>query len=102
MYDQPGSFPYQDRRRIEAAVLVLMLTEDLPWRADELAERLSAPTGLIALATATLRADGLLISDGEKLRASWTAVRGDEIANWHDSNERRACMQPQGAAIPLY
>lgn len=102
MYDQLGSFPYEDRRRIEAAVLALVLAEDWPWRASELAERLRVPTDVIALATATLRADGLLVSDDGKLRASWTAVRGDELAGWRDSIKRRACMQPQGGAIPLY
>lgn len=102
MYDQLGSFPYEERRCVEAAVLALALAEDWPWRADELAERLRVPADVIALATATLRADGLLIADGEKLRASWAAVRGDELAGWGDSIKRRASMQRLGAAIPLH
>jgi hypothetical protein len=101
--------PYEDRRRVEAAVLALVLAEDFPWRADELAERLRLHADLIRLAAATLRADGLLISaptcsrgSGEGLRASWAAVRGDELAGWGDSIKRRACMRGRGGAIPLH
>jgi hypothetical protein len=93
---------YERRRRVEAAILALMLAEDWPWRADELARRLRIPVGMIGLGTATLRADGLMVARGELLRASWSAVRGNELANWHDSNKRRVCMQAWGAAISLH
>ena len=99
MRDPFGSFPYEDRRRVEAAVLALVLAKDWPWRAGELAERLHLPADVIGLAAATLSADGLLASDGEKLRASWTAVRGDELAGWGgDSIKRRVFLPTQGAA----
>jgi len=103
MYDQLSSPPppYERRRRVEAAVLALVLAEDWPWRADELSYRLHLPADLIALATATLVADGLLVSDDGKLRASWTAVRGDELAGWHHSIKRRVYVPGSGAAIPL-
>jgi hypothetical protein len=93
--------PYEQRRHVEAAVLALVLAEDWPWRTNELAERLDVSVDVIGLATATLIADGLLITDDRKLRASWTAVRGDELANWRDSNERRVYVPGFGGAIPL-
>lgn len=107
MHHPLGSIPYEERRRVEAAVLALVLAEDWPWRADELAQRLSLPADVIGLATAMLRADGLLISEGDRLRASWTAVRCDELGRYRpvvgpDSNERRGYVQGCGAAIPLY
>ena len=71
---------YEQRRRIEAAILALVLSEDWPWRASELAQRLRVPADVIGLGTATLRADGLMVARGELLRASWAAVRGDELA----------------------
>jgi hypothetical protein len=96
------SIPYERVRRLEAAVLALVLAEDWPWQTDELAVRLHVPTDLIGLVATTLRADGLLVMDGESLRASWAAVRGDELAAWHDSNKRRAHMPVREAAIPTY
>lgn len=96
------SLPYEQRRRIEAAILALVLTEDWPWRVGELAQRLRLPADVIGLGTATLRADGLVVVRGETLRASWTAVRGDELANWYDSNKRRVRLSRHGAAIPLH
>ncbi|MGA9314763.1 MAG: hypothetical protein WBV77_09055 [Solirubrobacteraceae bacterium] len=96
------SLPYEQRRHIEAAILALMLAEDWPWRASELAQRLHLPVDVIGLGMTTLRTDGLLVPRGDLLRASWTAVRGDELAGWHDSNKRRARMQARGAAITLH
>lgn len=92
----------EQRRRVEAAILTLALAEDWPWRANELARRLNLPADVIGLGTATLRADGLIVMRGELLRASWAAVRGDELLGWGDSNKRRARMQARGAAIPLH
>ncbi len=92
----------EQRRRVEAAILTLALAEDWSWRADELARRLSLPVDVIGLGTATLRADGLIVMRGELLRASWAAVRGDDLLGWGDSNKRRARMQARGAAIPLH
>lgn len=101
--------PHERRRRVEAAILALVLAEDWPWRPAELAQRLRVPVDVIGLGTATLRADGLLdaarpgrADNSERLRASWAAVRCDELAVWRDSNKCRACMQGIGAAIPLY
>jgi hypothetical protein len=101
--------PYEQRRRVEAAILALVLAEDWPWRAGELAHRLRLPVDVIGLGTATLHADGLLVPvpasrgrDGERLRASWAAVRGDELAGWGDSNKRRVYVPRSGAAIPIY
>jgi hypothetical protein len=103
MQDQRSDLIAHERRRcVEAAILALLLAEDWPWRPGELAQRLLLPGSLIGLGTATLRADGLVILRGGKLRASWTAVRGDELASWHDSIKRRACMPRLGAAIPLH
>jgi hypothetical protein len=71
--------PYERRRSIEAAILVLVLAEDWPWQAGELAQRLRVPEDVIGLSTATLHADGLLVAHADSLRASWAAVRGDEL-----------------------
>ncbi len=111
MHDQRSDLiPHERRRRAEAAILALVLAEDWPWRVGELAQRLRLPADVIGLGTATLHADGLVItapttsgSSGEKLRASWAAVRGDELAHWGDSIKRRAhsSLAP-GAAIPLH
>ncbi len=109
MQHQRTYFMPHERRRVEAAILALVLAEDWPWRASELARRLRVPVDVIGLGAATLRADGLLVSapaargsSGERLRASWTAVRGDELAGWLNTCSSRACMQGNGAAIPLY
>ncbi len=84
-------------------MFALMLAEDWPWRTDELAVRLRLPVDLIGLAAATLQADGLVVTHGDKLRASWAAVRGDELACWGDSIKRLASASLiPGAAIPLH
>lgn len=81
--------PHGRRRAVEAAILALVLAEDWSWRPAELAARLRLPVDVIGLGTATLRADGLVIvtraaSGGdERLRASWTAVRSDELLRYH-------------------
>ncbi len=87
---------------MEAAILALTLAEDWPWRVSELGQRLRIPEDVIGLSTATLRADGLLIPSGESLRASWAAVRGNELADWHDSTKRRVYLPDYGAAIPIH
>ncbi len=103
MQDQRSSpIPSDHVRPIEAAVLALLLAEDWPWLPDELAQRLRLPADLIAVCEATLRADGLVVAHRGRLRASWTAVRGDELAGWGDSIKRRVGMQLLGAAIPLH
>jgi len=93
--------PYERGRRVEAAILAAVLAEDWPWRVGELAQRLRLPVDLVGLGVATLQADGLLIARGDLLRASWAAVRSDELANWCDSIKRRAQLQRGGAAIAL-
>jgi hypothetical protein len=96
MQDQRSySIPFERRRCVEAAVLALVLAEDWPWHVGELAQRLRVPEDVIGLSTGTLHADGLLVVDAGKLRASWAAVRGDELANWHKSIKRPA---PRAAA----
>jgi hypothetical protein len=70
---------YERRRLVEAAILTLVIAEDWPWRASELARRLRLPADVIGLSTATLSADGLIVSRGDRLRASWAAVRCDEL-----------------------
>ncbi len=82
--------PYERARRVEAAILALALAEDWPWRIGEIAQRLRLPADAIGLGAATLQADGLLVSRSKLLRASWAAVRGDELANWHNSTKRPA------------
>jgi hypothetical protein len=103
MQDQRSSpIPSNRMRPVEAAVLALLLAEDWPWLPAELAQRLRLPAELIAVCEATLRADGLVVARRGGLRASWAAVRGDELACWGDSIKRRAGMQLLGAAIPLH
>jgi len=104
MQDQrSSSVPYERRRGIEAAVLALVLAEDWPWRVCELAQRLRVPENLIGLSTGTLHADGLLIVDAGKLRASWAAVRSHELLHFQGfcdasrSNVER-CLPNAGAA----
>lgn len=100
--------PYERRRRVEAAILALVLAEDWPWLPAELAQRLRVPADAIRLGTNTLQADGLIVPTptvrgrGERLRASWAAVRGDELAHWRDSTKRRVRPPLPGAAIPLH
>lgn len=95
--------PYERGRRVEAAILAAVLAEDWPWRIGELAQRLRLPAAVVGLGAATLQADGLLVADGEKLRASWAAVRGDELAGWADSIKRLAVASLiSGAAISIH
>jgi hypothetical protein len=93
---------YERRRRVEAAILALVIAEDWTWRAGELAQRLRLPVDLIGLGTTTLHADGLLVPRGDRLRASWTAVRGDDLLGWCDSNKRRVHLPRSGGAITLH
>jgi len=96
--------PHERRRSIEAAILVLVLAEDWPWRVSELGQRLRVPEDVIGLSTATLHADGLLVSHGDSLRASWAAVRGDELLRHATPNPDptrsnvERCPPNQGAA----
>jgi hypothetical protein len=101
-HQRSHSIPYEHRRPVDAAVLALVLAEDWPWQVGELAQRLRIPEDVIGLSTGTLHADGLLVADADKLRASWAAVRGDELAGWHYSIKRRARVQGSGAAIALH
>jgi hypothetical protein len=93
---------YERRRLVEAAILALVLAEDWPWRAGELAHRLRLSADVIGLGTATLSADGLLVPCGDRLRASWAAVRGDDLLGWGDSNKRRVHLPRSGAAILIH
>jgi hypothetical protein len=99
---------YERRRLVEAAILTLVIAEDWPWRASELAQRLRLPEDVIGLSTATLSADGLLVPRRDRLRASWAAVRCDELLRQGplisppDSNKCRVCLHAQEAAIVLH
>jgi predicted ArsR family transcriptional regulator len=107
MHDQRTySIPHEQRRRVEAAILALVLAEDWPWRVGEIAQRLRLPADVIGLGTATLRADGLVVyartatgGSGQKLRASWAAVRGDELANSIKRPALRAAASDHAIAI---
>jgi hypothetical protein len=105
MHGRPTSFPYDERRHAEATIFAFVLAADQWWSVDELARRLHFPSDLVRHATATLSADGLLtsapIGGGEKLRATWTAVRGDELMGWYDSIKRRVYVQAIGGEIPI-
>jgi predicted transcriptional regulator len=78
-HQRSDSITHEQMRRVEAAILALMLAEDWPWQARELATRLNLPESTIRLGTATLRADGLIDLRDKRLRASRTAVRCDEL-----------------------
>jgi hypothetical protein len=91
-YQRSDLIPHERRRCLETAILALVLAEDWPWRVSELAERLRLPADLIRLGTATLTADALVVTSGEKLRASWTAIRGDELL--------RHCPRIRGGTRP--
>jgi hypothetical protein len=85
MQDQRiGSQPSQQTQHIERAILALLLAEDHPWRLAELqkalGDQLGEPLGLVSICVARLRADGLVAYNGRTARASWAAIRSDELA----------------------
>jgi hypothetical protein len=82
--ERSGSVPYDDMRRVEAGIVFLLVAEDYPWRLGELEARLGCPAGLIGICVGRLRADGLLVGDDRALRASWAAVRLDELGGWRE------------------
>jgi hypothetical protein len=100
--ERSDSIPYERRRCVEAAVLALVLAEDWPWCVGELAQRLRVPSDVIGLSTATLHADGLLVVDADELRASWAALRGDELLRCPPTGGTRSnverCPPNHGAA----
>jgi len=77
-----GTVPYDEMRRVEAAIVFLVVAEDYPWRLGELGERVGCSAEVARLCVGRLRADGLLVGDGETIRASWAAVRLDELGGW--------------------
>jgi hypothetical protein len=83
--ERSSSFLYERaQRRLEAAILALLLAEDWPWRRGELATRLGYPPELVNVCVARLRADGLArVGDPTRgddvIRASWAAVRCNEL-----------------------
>jgi hypothetical protein len=79
-----GSIPYDEMRPVEAAIVFLAVAEDYPWRLTELAERVGRPAEVVRICVARLRADGLLVGDGETVRASWAAIRLDELGGWRE------------------
>jgi hypothetical protein len=83
-YKRSGSIPYDEMRRVEAAIVFLVVAEDYPWRLGELEARIGCPAELVRICAARLRADGLLVGDDETVRASWAAVRLDELGGWRE------------------
>jgi hypothetical protein len=83
MQDQrSGSVPYDEMRPVEAAIVFLLVAEDYPWRLGELGERVGCPADVIRICVGRLRADGLVVGNDETLRASWAAIRLDELGGW--------------------
>lgn len=81
MQDQRiGSQPSQQTQHIERAILALLLAEDHPWRLGELQRALGDPEALLRICVGRLRADGLVDYNGRTARASWAAVRSDELS----------------------
>lgn len=97
--ERSGSIPYERVRPLEAAIVFLAVAEDYPWRLGELEARLGASRDLVRICVGRLRADGLLIGDDETVRASWAAVRLDELGGWRELCSDRggnldSCPQP--------
>ncbi len=82
--ERSGSIPYDEVRPVEAAIVFLAVAEDYPWRLGELAARLGASPELVRISVDRLRDDGLLVGAGETARASWAAVRLDELGGWRE------------------
>jgi hypothetical protein len=82
--ERSGSVPYDQVRRVEAGIVFLLVAEDYPWRLAELEARLGCPAELVRICAARLRADGLIVGDDETVRASWAAVRLDELGGWRE------------------
>jgi hypothetical protein len=82
--ERSSSIPYDTIRPLEAAIVFLAVAEDYPWRLGELAARLGCSDELASICVTRLRADGLLVGDGEAVRASWAAVRLDELGGWRE------------------
>lgn len=82
--ERSGSIPYDEMRRVEAGIVFLLVAEDYPWRLAELSARLRSSADVIRICVARLRADGLLVGDGETVRASWVAIRLDELGGWRE------------------
>jgi hypothetical protein len=90
MQDQrSGSIPYENMRPLEAAIVFLLVAEDYPWRLRELEARLGCSAELVRICVGRLRADGLLVGDGETVRASWAAIRLDELGGWRELRSGR-------------
>ncbi|MGA2163203.1 MAG: hypothetical protein ABSH36_01895 [Solirubrobacteraceae bacterium] len=79
-----GSIPYDEIRPVEAAIVFLLVAEDYPWWLRELGERVGCPADVIRICVGRLQADGLLVRDGETVRASWAAIRLDELGGWRE------------------
>jgi DNA-binding IclR family transcriptional regulator len=73
------SAPSDQTKRIERAILALLIAEDHPWPLSELQKRLGHPLNLVQASVARLQADGLLTDDGQTVRASRAAIRCDEL-----------------------
>ncbi len=82
--ERSSSVPYDNMRRVEAGIVFLLVAEDYPWRLAELEARLRCSEELFGICVARLRAVGLLVGDDGALRASWEAVRLDELGGWRE------------------
>jgi DNA-binding GntR family transcriptional regulator len=73
------SAPSTETKRIERAILALLIAEDHPWPLSDLQKRLGHPPRLVQASIARLQADGLLTEEGRNIRASRAAIRCDEL-----------------------
>lgn len=65
---------------VDCVVFNFLVAEDHPWRLRELQRTLNEPMTFINASVARLQADGLLTRTGDTVRASWAAVRADELS----------------------
>jgi hypothetical protein len=67
-------------QRLDRTVFNFLVAEDHPWRLRELQRTIGEPMALLNASIARLQADGLLTHNGDTIRATWTAVRADELS----------------------
>ena len=65
---------------MDRVVFNFLVAEDHRWRLPELQRTLGEPMTFINASVGRLQADGLLTRKGDTVRASWAAVRADELA----------------------
>ena len=73
------SAPSDQTKRLDKAIINHLLSLDQPWRLSALQKTLGHPMPLILASVERLAADGLVVRNGESVRASRAAVRADEL-----------------------